>query len=145
MNGDVVGAPKLHSWGKYTMPLTNINSDWMSNASSGLCIILILCYSLFPLLNSCLGVQLLTPTIGVRKHYKLVYTESLYIKMFILILHPLNAYILKFLYTGSSPVTFPDLAPGDHTVRIRPDRAIAQAPPLNCRSALNRVVGFSIV
>ena len=24
---------------KYTMPLTNINSDWMSNASSGLCII----------------------------------------------------------------------------------------------------------
>ena len=32
----VVGIPKFHSWGKYTMPLTNINSDWMSNASSGL-------------------------------------------------------------------------------------------------------------
>ena len=35
-----VGVPKFHSWGKCTMPLTNINSDWMSNASSGLCIIL---------------------------------------------------------------------------------------------------------
>ena len=38
--GRVVGVPKLHSWGKCSMPLTNINSDWMSNASSGLCIIL---------------------------------------------------------------------------------------------------------
>ena len=38
--GRVVGLPKFHSWGKCTMPLTNINSDWMSNASSGLCIIL---------------------------------------------------------------------------------------------------------
>ena len=37
--GRVVGVPKCHSWGKCTMPLTNINSDWMSNASSGLCII----------------------------------------------------------------------------------------------------------
>ena len=26
--------------GKCTMPLTNIDSDWMSNATSGLCIIL---------------------------------------------------------------------------------------------------------
>ena len=33
----VAGVPKFHSWGKYTMPLTNINLDWMSNASSGLC------------------------------------------------------------------------------------------------------------
>ena len=37
----VVGVPKFHSWVKCTMPLTNINSDWMSNASSGLCIILV--------------------------------------------------------------------------------------------------------
>ena len=37
--GSVVGVPKFHSWGKCSMPLTNINSDWMSNASSGLCII----------------------------------------------------------------------------------------------------------
>ena len=36
--GRVVGVPKFHSLGKCTMPLTNINSDWMSNASSGLCI-----------------------------------------------------------------------------------------------------------
>ena len=34
----VVGVPKFHSWDKCTMPLTNINSDCMSNASSGLCI-----------------------------------------------------------------------------------------------------------
>ena len=34
--GRVVGVPKFHSWGRYTMQLTNINSDWMSNASSGL-------------------------------------------------------------------------------------------------------------
>ena len=38
--GRVVGLPKFHSWDKCTMPLLNINSDWMSNASSGLCIIL---------------------------------------------------------------------------------------------------------
>ena len=38
--GRVVGVPKFHSWGKCTMPLTNINSDWMSNASCGLRIIL---------------------------------------------------------------------------------------------------------
>ena len=41
----VVDLPKFHSWGKCAMPLTNINSDWISNASSGLCIILgCLCY-----------------------------------------------------------------------------------------------------
>ena len=34
--GRVVGVPKFHSRGKCTMPLTNINSDWMCNASSGL-------------------------------------------------------------------------------------------------------------
>ena len=38
--GRVVGIPKFHSWGKCTMPLMNINSDWMSNASSGLSIML---------------------------------------------------------------------------------------------------------
>ena len=38
--GRVVGEPKLHSWGKCTMSLTNINSDWIPNASSGLCIML---------------------------------------------------------------------------------------------------------
>ena len=38
--GRVVGVPKFHSWGKCTMPLTNINSDWMADASSGLRIIL---------------------------------------------------------------------------------------------------------
>ena len=40
--GRVAGMPKFHSWGKYTMPLANISSDWMSNASSGLCIIYII-------------------------------------------------------------------------------------------------------
>ena len=43
--GKVVGVPKFHSWGKCTMPLTNINSDWMSNASSGLCIIYLFIYA----------------------------------------------------------------------------------------------------
>ena len=38
--GRVVSIQKLDSWSKCTMPLTNINSDWMFNASSGLCIIL---------------------------------------------------------------------------------------------------------
>ena len=38
--GRVVCTPKFYSWGKCTMPLTNINSDCTSNASSGLCIIL---------------------------------------------------------------------------------------------------------
>ena len=40
--GRVVGVPNFHSWGKCTMPLTNINSDWVFNASSGLCIILVM-------------------------------------------------------------------------------------------------------
>ena len=35
--GRVVGVPKFYSWGKCTMPLTNINTDWMSNGFSGLC------------------------------------------------------------------------------------------------------------
>ena len=39
--GRAVGVIKFHSWGKCTMPLTNIDSDWMSNASSRLCIILL--------------------------------------------------------------------------------------------------------
>ena len=36
--GRIVGVRKCHSWGKRIMPLTNVNSDWMSgsNASSGL-------------------------------------------------------------------------------------------------------------
>ena len=38
--GRVIGIQEFHSWGKCTMPLTNINSDWMSNASSGLHIVL---------------------------------------------------------------------------------------------------------
>ena len=42
--GRVVGIPKFYSWGKYTMLLTNINSNWMSNTSSGLCIILVILY-----------------------------------------------------------------------------------------------------
>ena len=29
--GSVVGVPMFHSWDKCTMPLTNINSDWMFN------------------------------------------------------------------------------------------------------------------
>ena len=39
--GRVVGVPKLHSLGKCTMPLMNIDSDLMSNASCGLRIILL--------------------------------------------------------------------------------------------------------
>ena len=42
--GRVDAIPKFHSWGKCTMPLRNINSDRMSNASSGLCIILVILY-----------------------------------------------------------------------------------------------------
>ena len=36
--GKLVGVPKFHSRGKYTMPLMSINSDWMSNDSCSLCI-----------------------------------------------------------------------------------------------------------
>ena len=36
--GRVVGVAKFHSWDKCIMALTKINSNWMSNASSGLCI-----------------------------------------------------------------------------------------------------------
>ena len=44
--GSVVGVPKFH-WSKCTMPLTNINSDWMSNSSSDLCINLVILYYLY--------------------------------------------------------------------------------------------------
>jgi len=36
--GRVLGIQKFYFWGKWTMPLTNINSDLISNASSCLCI-----------------------------------------------------------------------------------------------------------
>ena len=42
--GRAVGLAKFHSWGKCTMPLTNISSDWMSNASSGLGIVYLFIY-----------------------------------------------------------------------------------------------------
>ena len=38
--GRLVGVPKFHFSAKFTMPLTNITSDWMSSTFSGLCIIL---------------------------------------------------------------------------------------------------------
>ena len=47
--GRVVGIPKFYSWSECTMPLMNINSDWMSNASSGLFIILVILYYAGPL------------------------------------------------------------------------------------------------
>ena len=37
--GRDVGVPKFHSRGTCTVPLTNINSDWMSNVL-GLCYII---------------------------------------------------------------------------------------------------------
>ena len=42
--GRVFDIPKLHSWSKCTIPIMNINSDWMVNVSSGLCIILLILY-----------------------------------------------------------------------------------------------------
>ena len=36
--GRVVGVPKFQFCGECTMLLTNINSDWMSNTSSSICI-----------------------------------------------------------------------------------------------------------
>ena len=51
---------------------------------------------------------------------------------------------ILYAHAGSSPVTFSDLTPGDHTVGIRPNRVIARAPPLNCRSVQDRLVMFSI-
>ena len=41
--GRIIGVPKFHSWGKCTVSLTIINSDWMSNASD-------LCINLFILI-----------------------------------------------------------------------------------------------
>ena len=62
--GRVVGVPKFHSWGKCTMPLTNINSDWMSNASSGLCINLHYLYCPGPLFRI-LGCYIMAPFIRI--------------------------------------------------------------------------------
>ena len=50
--GRVVGTPKFHSSGECSMPLTNIKSDWMPNASSGLRIILCYLYIMY-LRGSC--------------------------------------------------------------------------------------------
>jgi len=43
--GGVIGVPKFHSWGKCTLPVTNINSDWMCNTSSGLYINLFILFT----------------------------------------------------------------------------------------------------
>ena len=53
--GRVFGVPKFHSWGKWTMPLTIVNSDWMSNASSGLCYNIIYADPLFRILGCIQG------------------------------------------------------------------------------------------
>ena len=42
VEGRVVGVPKFHFWGKCTMALTYVNSDWMSNTFSSLCINLVI-------------------------------------------------------------------------------------------------------
>ena len=52
--GELVGVPKFHSRCKCTTSLTNIRSDWMSNASSSLCIILQVVVKCIPL-NVCHG------------------------------------------------------------------------------------------
>ena len=54
--GNVVGIPEFHSWGKCTIPLTNINSDRMSNTFSGLCINLYYLYYLRGSVISHIGV-----------------------------------------------------------------------------------------
>ena len=51
---------------------------------------------------------------------------------------------MLYVHVGSSPFTFSDLALGDHMVTIRPNRTIALAPPLSCRSVQDRVVMLSI-
>ena len=54
--GTVVGVPMFHSWGKCTMLLTNINSDWMPIASSGLHINLYYLFYVGPFFKLHLGV-----------------------------------------------------------------------------------------
>jgi len=72
--GRVVGVPKLHSWGKCTMPLTNINSDWMPNASSSLRInFCYLCYLYCADPLSCtLGCNITSITAPQDAHKRLV-------------------------------------------------------------------------
>ena len=50
--GRVFGIPKFYSWSKCTMPLRNINSDRMSNASSGLHVYYIMLYYIIYLRGS---------------------------------------------------------------------------------------------
>ena len=67
--GRVVIVPKFHSWGKCAMPLTNNNSDWMCNASSGLCINLHYINNYSGPLFHILGCNKLTSMNGLMKHY----------------------------------------------------------------------------
>ena len=45
--GRDIGVPKFHSWGKCTMPLTNINSDWMSNTLPLACVLTYIIYIIY--------------------------------------------------------------------------------------------------
>ena len=65
--GKLVALPNFHSWGKCTMPLLNIQLDWMSNTSSGLYII----YFLFIYMS-----KVTTPQVVYRKLVLHVYLGS---------------------------------------------------------------------
>jgi len=110
--GTVVGVPKYHSWGKCTMPLTNVNSDWMSNASSSLWITLLylliyimrvlylaseLCFFLRHLIVLQLhwiGLQLYWIVLGALKCY--------YIYWIVLILHWSALHFNEMVLTSSA-------------------------------------------
>ena len=83
--GRVVGIPMFHFWGKCTMPLTNINSDWMPNASYGLCTIYL--YYAGPLIRT-LGCNHFTASIF--KHSLIAHTQWIICSNLLLPIKPIT-------------------------------------------------------
>ena len=55
----LVGVPKFYSWDKCILPLTNIQSNWMSNASSSLYINVLIEFAYIILLIHIFGCSLI--------------------------------------------------------------------------------------
>ena len=79
--GRVAGMPKFHSWGKCTMLLTNINSDRMSNASSGMCsIYIILLYEQSNCTPKCLW-KVSATGLPWLEHFRYTWVKSLFSRL----------------------------------------------------------------
>ena len=119
------------------MPLTNINLDWMSNASSGLCIIL-LYYIIYAGPLSCiLGCNYAGPLSCILGcNYIILYSILLYY----IILYYIILYIYFILYYMSK-VTAPEMLIGGWCCRFTLAQTLQSSVPYIGEISVSRFTG----